>query len=301
MSKILDESIQSCADYDRGIGPSRRTTCIYPFTTENIGGYIDIFDLKDKSLLTVGSSGDQAINAALYGCKDITLLDVVPDTRYYYYLKVAALLSLSREEYIDFFSYHFSSDNSETFDLTTYRKLRDTLKVLDEESFNYFDTLFSRFIGIVIRKSIFQTDEHIPDIVVKSNPYLSSDISYDETKERIKNVNTEFLCQDVLNIDVNKSYDNIWLSNIATWLDKKNIIKMANSTYPLLNDSGKLLLSYLYHLGINTKFDPEREPIYNIELMKKLFKKYNIELKEFESVSTHYKKDLKDSILTLTK
>ena len=38
---------------------------IYPFATENINDYTEYFDLKDKSLLTVGSSGDQAINALL--------------------------------------------------------------------------------------------------------------------------------------------------------------------------------------------------------------------------------------------
>lgn len=32
---------------------------IYHFTTENIAGYIDFFDLKDKSLLTVVSFGNQ--------------------------------------------------------------------------------------------------------------------------------------------------------------------------------------------------------------------------------------------------
>ena len=36
---------------------------IYTFTTENISGYIDYFDLDNKSLLTVGSSGDQVLNA----------------------------------------------------------------------------------------------------------------------------------------------------------------------------------------------------------------------------------------------
>ncbi len=37
---------------------------IYYFTTENIAGCIDFFDLKDKSLLTVGSLGNKIINAA---------------------------------------------------------------------------------------------------------------------------------------------------------------------------------------------------------------------------------------------
>ena len=45
---------------------------IYSFTTENINGYMQFFELKDKSLLTVGSSSDQAINATLVRCNDIT-------------------------------------------------------------------------------------------------------------------------------------------------------------------------------------------------------------------------------------
>ena len=51
---------------------------IYPFTTENISGYINNFNLIDKWLLIVGSYGDQVINAILHGCEDITLLDKNP-------------------------------------------------------------------------------------------------------------------------------------------------------------------------------------------------------------------------------
>ena len=46
---------------------------IYPFTTENISGYIDKFDLGNKSLLTVVSSVDQVINASLFNCTDQTV------------------------------------------------------------------------------------------------------------------------------------------------------------------------------------------------------------------------------------
>ena len=78
---------------------------IYPFTTENIAGYIDYFDLQDKSLLTVGSSGDQIINAALKGTKDVTLLDINPYAKYYYYLKAAGILELDLVKFNEFFLY----------------------------------------------------------------------------------------------------------------------------------------------------------------------------------------------------
>lgn len=49
---------------------------LYCFTTENINEYIDRFNLEGKSLLTVGSSSDQVLNAHFLGCNDITLIDI---------------------------------------------------------------------------------------------------------------------------------------------------------------------------------------------------------------------------------
>ena len=65
---------------------------LYSFTTENIKGYIKYFDLKDKNLLTVGSSGDQILNSYFEGCRDITLLDINPFAKYYVNLKIAGIL-----------------------------------------------------------------------------------------------------------------------------------------------------------------------------------------------------------------
>ena len=67
---------------------------IYPFTTENIAGYIDYFDLQD-----------QIINAALKGAKDVTLLDINPYAKYYYYLKAAGILELDLVKFNEFFLY----------------------------------------------------------------------------------------------------------------------------------------------------------------------------------------------------
>ena len=68
---------------------------IYTFTTENISGYLEYFDLKDRKLLTVGSSGDQVLNASFYGAKDITLYDINSFSKFYLYLKIAAIITLN--------------------------------------------------------------------------------------------------------------------------------------------------------------------------------------------------------------
>ena len=61
---------------------------VYPFTTEKIAGYMEHMDVKDKSVLTVGSSMDQALNACLYGSKDITVMDISNKTQEYMYHKL---------------------------------------------------------------------------------------------------------------------------------------------------------------------------------------------------------------------
>ena len=56
---------------------------IYSFATENVSGYIDYFNFNDNSLLTVGSSGDQILNAFYNGARDITLFDINEFPNYY--------------------------------------------------------------------------------------------------------------------------------------------------------------------------------------------------------------------------
>ena len=69
---------------------------LYSFTTENINGYINKFDLKDKSLLTVGSSSDQVLNAHFLGCNDITLIDINEFTKdLYFLLTLESLIAFS--------------------------------------------------------------------------------------------------------------------------------------------------------------------------------------------------------------
>lgn len=77
---------------------------VYPFTIENISGYMKPYSLTNEKILTVVSSLDQVINANLCGSKDITVLDVNPYTEVYFYLKKAALVSLDRRIFTDSFS-----------------------------------------------------------------------------------------------------------------------------------------------------------------------------------------------------
>ena len=70
---------------------------LYPFTNENIGAYFSKLDFKDKSVLTVTSSGDHIINSILMGAKEVDAFDVNPLAKHYSELKIAAIKSLTFE------------------------------------------------------------------------------------------------------------------------------------------------------------------------------------------------------------
>ena len=82
-----------------------RFNSIYPFTTENIAGYMKGLDLVNKRVICVTGSGDHVLNIVLLGCKNILTFDVNPLTKYYMDLKLSAIKYLSYKEFLDFLLY----------------------------------------------------------------------------------------------------------------------------------------------------------------------------------------------------
>lgn len=255
---------------------------IYSFTTENIAGYIDYFNLKNKSLLTVGSSSDQVINAALKGCNDITLLDINPYIKYYYYLKREAIINLSYEEFFKFLKYKnypttFKTNWDNALDVNIYKRIRENLKNTDYESYQFWEELFSYVPGHTIRRNLFSHDEGQIKENRGCNPYLKSEKEFNEAKRILKKIYPTFINDDVINTELPKKYDNIWLSNIAVYLEENEIKQMVDNMDKYLRREGQMLVSYLY------KFDEKRNKtwsscpiIYNTEKVYELLSNYNL-------------------------
>jgi hypothetical protein len=261
---------------------------VYPFTTENISGYLPYFDLKDRSLLTVGSSGDQVISAIMQGCKDVTLYDICGISRFYYYLKVAGIISLTQQEFMNFFryeNYNRWKKNENVFNRESYLKLNENLRLLDYESYLFFDELFTTFSGLDIRELLFIHDEDTDERIIRGNRYLQSPELYAKAGELLKKVRPKFVKGDIFKLDDKQKYDNIWLSNIATWLaEQERAELLINTAYRCLNKNGQLLASYLY--AVNEEYRDDYAPIYNIEKVFETFKQYGIKLEKFEGINS---------------
>lgn len=228
---------------------------IYSFTTENIAGYIQEFKLKNKSLMTVGSSGDQLINAILFGCQDITNFDICPYSKYYIFLKLASILALSQEDFnfLDYFipMYHCLPNNNcstMNFDWNIYKKVRSTLRALDFETFQVWEDLFDNFEPSIIKQALFSPDVSISKKnISRVNHYLLNSTLYEKTKAKIKKAHVNFLTGDIITANFDQQFDNIWLSNIEQYLSILNSERMINNMKNHLTSNGKLLICYIYN------------------------------------------------------
>ena len=71
---------------------------VYPFATEAVSEYFSRLDLKNKHLLTVGSSCDQAFNALVLGAKRVTIYDINANVEKFFKEKRKLILTKNRKE-----------------------------------------------------------------------------------------------------------------------------------------------------------------------------------------------------------
>ena len=243
---------------------------LYSFTNENISGYMPYFDLKGNSLLTVGSSCDQVFNASVSGYYDITVCDICPLTKYFYYLKLTSLLCLNREEFLNFLcitNYDENRENNPHF-LTKkiFNKIKYTLLRIDYDSYYIWEYIFENYKRSNIEK-LFRNDINNFESILYCNDYLKNDYVYNEVRKKLLNTSIDFVCNDISSLVLDKNFDNIWLSNIAQYLSGEQNITMIEKNKDMLKYGGKMLLCYFWNTGMTVKGFPIVE-LFNVESSK---------------------------------
>ncbi|MBO7527878.1 MAG: DUF3419 family protein, partial [Clostridia bacterium] len=71
----------------------------YSMTNEHLYTMFKNLDVKNKDVLTVGSSGDQILYAILFGAKNVTCFDINPFVKPFYDYKVAAIKALDYKSF----------------------------------------------------------------------------------------------------------------------------------------------------------------------------------------------------------
>ena len=218
---------------------------INPFTTENIDGYLKYFNLKAKSLLTVGSSSDQVLNAFYLGCRDITLLDTNPYIEEYFYLKKSAITTLDYKEFFKFLSFGRNIFlKSKTLNKKVFQEVINNIEKKDSKEF--WDNLLEFSTPKKIKSKLFTSDNIKIPVLKKYNTYLKNEESYEFLRGKIKNLKPTFIQADIYAYSLERNYDNILLSNISSYYNPEDTEKLYNQLKEHLNENGQMLKNYFY-------------------------------------------------------
>lgn len=244
-------------------------TFIYRFTNESIELYKNYL-MNRKKVLSVTASGDQVLNSILFGSKEIDSFDVSRFPKYYFELKKAAIETLTRDEFIDFFvGEHLSSLVGF---ISCYKSLEnEKLKEyysgfnnnMDKDNKKFWDELFDIYnIDQVFSSPMFLVDDcHFQAL----NPYLY-DENYEELQKKIKNVKVKHHVGDIRQIScmLNEEYDLVNLSNIINYIDFNEYKNILNNL-SLSNDG--IALSYIPVLEkyIKSSFNQDEYQFNNLD------------------------------------
>lgn len=257
---------------------------LYPFTTENIRGYMKNLNLINKNVLTVTSSFDHSLNAMLLGCKELVCFDINKLSYYIAKLKIAALKELNLNEFLLF----FNIDNHNSLKYKTFEKFKYRL---DERTLTFFELIYKN-------NYIYKLFIHKYKINLDLNIYLSKK-NYLKLRTIIDKVNITFITSNIINLPkkTNKKFDYIFLSNISDYINnlynkdylKKFCIFIQKKLSKLITKDGNIICAYIYDYKIKNT-NPRTDIDIN-EKRKLYFKKEKFETKKFKSVISNNKKD----------
>ena len=199
----------------------------YLFTTENIAGYINEMDLSDKSVLTLGSSLDQAYNALVVGADKVEVFDINVNVEMFHKIKRDLILTYPKE-------YLYNN-------------------VLTSYPIREFEQLPRP--GSVYQYNLYMHSDENYDLLRDKLVYNDRNISF--ITGNIFDINDE--------LD-GKKYDRIILSNVLQYLDlycdKKDKFKVLKNMFlklkDHLSDEGIIQLLYYYNtwlINSNSDYD----------------------------------------------
>ncbi len=211
---------------------------IYQFTNEDI--YLYQSYLKNReSILSVTASGDQVLSSILSGTKNIDCIDISRFPRYYLELKKAAILSLSKEDFLTFFSPEVSQYRLEGIDSTEiYSGFNQNMSKMDKL---FWDEILSETSFFDIYDSpLFEPVVNYVQYI----PYLEQK-NYNDLKQKLKDIEIKYMVGDIFSLaeSLNKEYDLVNLSNLidhSTLNDYQDLIEKIKLT------KDGCILSYMF-------------------------------------------------------
>ena len=252
------------------------TNSVYMTSNEYLSDYFECYDFIGKKIATVGSSGDQLLNAIFYGCRDLTLIDGCILAQPYIEYKFALIKNLNFDEFIKIYFNHDS-----IFDWSVYARISHDLSDVVKQ---FFDEIFllqephSRFSDVDYFKTL--NEYKIKSSIVNrisGRKYGSLFYQDEESYNKLKRIlNTEKFNIDYkiakfqdFPTELNEKYDAIFLSNIYDYVPRLSFIRTINKLRKSnLNEGG--IIQYQYQF-LNTPDNSKRPSQFELRNLKEIY------------------------------
>lgn len=214
---------------------------LYRFSNENLTSYQDLYDFKNKKVLSVIGSGDQYFSSILYRAEEVTCFDMFAPSKYYLIFKYIAIKVLTYEEFVEFFI------KSNMKNKAIYQKLR---KHLPKDVKTFFDFAYKRGLN-KLTYIVIGFNNKVNTMSGRVIPYLDKN-NYNELKEllHIKPLPNFIIgvFPNILN-EITNDYDLILLSNIYSFLgiDVTKYNEIMKNVFTHLNETGEVQANYVWH------------------------------------------------------
>ena len=267
-----------------------RFNSIYPFTSENIAGYMKDLDLTDKKVITVTGSTDHILNAVLQGATEITTFDINPLTKPYMDLKISALKNLSYEDFIKLLLFESNM-------ILDYRII-SSLDMSGESKIFWLEQLskFNNNGNELRNSSLFNLKYFNPYSKLWQNLYLEKN-RYNLLKQQLKDAKITFINASLKDLKIDENFDYMFLSNISDYLNLMYNSDALRKYRDLLNEFQErvntIYFAYLYDIGNSNP----RTEIDDLRKVKEIF--FNFQQVEFKSALEGSSQDKKDGVLIL--
>ena len=242
-------------------------------TNEKCDKIISNYDVKDKTILTVLGSGDQAFQFYNHGAKNVDLFDINKLTIYYYYLRIWHIRKYGKmypkwgpkKEYI--------------------KELLNSVNPKNEtelKAYEYWSLFINKFNSDALHRFF-----HSP---YNNGTYKKMDTSL--LLDKIDNDDFDFYNIDISRlVDLEKKYDFIYTSNLSDYINDERLTIYRDNLYNHLNRGGIVLSSNLSGSIYCYKYYSQRK-IMGRYFKFKCISDWNKELFEMDDIGYSYKKRL---------
>jgi len=223
----------------------------YLYTNEYLNILLKRLKIKEKKVLTVGSSGDQILYSLLNGAKEVVCFDICPFSEYYYALKTACIKNLTYEEFDEYIS-----QSPAILSPKVYRKVSHGLNLDAKEfwdhlyldGFNNYEFHTYRENIRLFGKSVYINNKELYGKLQEILRAGSAKVSFIESDLR------EITCK----LEESDKFDVILLSNIIKYTKNWNeehsqengeaeFMKIVKGLASHLNKNGCIQIDYAYH------------------------------------------------------